>query len=336
MAHNLFENDSLVLSQEKAWHGLGIILPDAPSLKEAMEAANLGWTVEQRRLVTSYAGEQIEVPAQLANIRSDTSEILGIVGETYKVFQNQEVADFIERVCKSSGVKVESAGSLRNGRDVFFCVKNDSFALAKGADEVETFSLFRTTHDGSASFRVLGTSVRVVCANTLNFALNGASADKGVAIRHTKNMLSRVEEAQEVLGVVAESGKQFQKQAEYLATSQWKKADVQAFFLAAYEKGNGRVPNDPKTEKENRAYRRAQGVIGSWVANMDNARQNIPGIEGTAWAAFNSITEWADHSRTIRVSDTAISQSDARMHSNIFGSAAAFKQDALQVALAAC
>lgn len=333
MSHNIFNNDEIVLAETRAWHGLGVILPEAPTLREAIEHANLGWTVEQRKLTTNFGGEQIVIPDQVANIRSDTHEVLGIVGDRYEVFQNHEVADFIEGVCKSAKVEVESAGSLRNGRDVFFCIRNDSFDAGGADDEVQTYTLFRTTHDGSASFRALGTSVRVVCANTLNYALTRAGAQQGVSIRHTKNLRNQIEEAQDVLFGVQKAAKVFREKVDFLAGRQWTKAETQAFFLQVYEKANGKIPTKPNGKQQERSFRRAQGIITQWVENLENSRNAIDGIRGTAWSAFNAVTEWADHSRTVRRKDDSVSVRDTRVHSNIFGSSSSFKLDAIDTAL---
>ena len=96
------------------------------------------------------------------------------------------------------------------------------------------------------------------------------------------------------------------------------------------------MPQKPKTDSEQRSFRRAAGIVGSWIENLGNERQAISGIENTAWAALNAVTEWADHDRTIRRGDASVSVQDARLHSNILGSSAVFKTDALEIALELC
>ena len=44
-------------------------------------AAGLDWTVEQHRLEAVVAAERVPVPRQVANVRSDTRAVLGVVGE---------------------------------------------------------------------------------------------------------------------------------------------------------------------------------------------------------------------------------------------------------------
>src|ERR1700682_2168698 len=60
---------------------------------EAMiAAADLGWKVEQHPLeaVVSHGGEalRLAVPKHVANIRSDTRAVVGVVGDSYEPLQN--------------------------------------------------------------------------------------------------------------------------------------------------------------------------------------------------------------------------------------------------------
>ena len=57
MAHNLNYNKqtaqhSFFSVKEKAWHGLGKIVQDYPSSREALQFAGLDYTVEKRPLFT--------------------------------------------------------------------------------------------------------------------------------------------------------------------------------------------------------------------------------------------------------------------------------------------
>jgi len=57
MAHNIYLNEqtgkhSFLSVKEKAWHGLGQIVQDYPTSKEAVKFAGLDYTVEKRKLFT--------------------------------------------------------------------------------------------------------------------------------------------------------------------------------------------------------------------------------------------------------------------------------------------
>jgi hypothetical protein len=59
-------------------------------------------------------------------------------------------------------------------------------------DTILPYVLLANSHDGSLALRVVPTSVRVVCQNTLNLAL-GRAGSTGVAIRHLDSLEDRVQ-----------------------------------------------------------------------------------------------------------------------------------------------
>jgi len=111
MAHNLNYNEdiqkhSFMSVKEKAWHGLGTIINDYPTSAEAIKYAQLDYTVEKRPLFTydteNNTGDpdtdiiipEIEVPDFYATIRTDTEQVLGVVGKDYQVVQNVTLLNF--------------------------------------------------------------------------------------------------------------------------------------------------------------------------------------------------------------------------------------------------
>ena len=83
MAHEITNTDNVVLSKVAAWHGLGTVVEEAPSIAGALMLAGLDWRVEQHDLTTTR-GKMIET--HTANVRSDTDDVLGIVGTGYTIF----------------------------------------------------------------------------------------------------------------------------------------------------------------------------------------------------------------------------------------------------------
>ena len=55
------------------------------------------------------------------------------------------------------------------------------------------------SHDGSSGIKVAMTPIRVVCQNTLNLALD--SAKRIWTTKHTENVMFRVHEVEETLGL---------------------------------------------------------------------------------------------------------------------------------------
>ncbi|RYG32515.1 MAG: alpha/beta hydrolase, partial [Chitinophagaceae bacterium] len=121
MAHNIYHNpitgkNSFFSVKEKAWHGLGQIIQDYPTSNEAILHAGLNYTVEKRPLFTTDNDNQllfknpdaddyfddfvpsVLVPDYFANVRTDTEEVLGVVGKDYQIVQNIDAFSFFDEI----------------------------------------------------------------------------------------------------------------------------------------------------------------------------------------------------------------------------------------------
>jgi phage/plasmid-like protein (TIGR03299 family) len=329
VAHQIESNDGMVLVGERAWHGLGLVLDEQDlTAADATTKANIGWRVVQCPLVAkgvgALDGESYDVPSNVANIRADDGTILGVVGDGYHVLQNSDVAEVIDGLA----LNIETAGSLRGGRDVFYLARLDRFGLGRGgADEVVNYALFANSHDGSRCFRLLPTTVRVVCANTLGMALRTGRRD-GIVIRHSASLPDRLKYAERSLAFAQYEARHFREVAQKLVARMLSDKERQAYFLAVYEKAYGKP--DPKDERK---HARSVAILERWSALHESPKQRIGGIQGSAWAALNAVTEWADHERTVRTGETIKGESEARVYSNWLGTAAEFKLDARDLAM---
>ena len=184
--------ESMFYTRTAPWHGLGVRVEEVLGSKEALIQAGLDWKVEQTDV---YAASGERISGYKANIRDIDRSVLGIVGDRYKIVQNEEAFAFTDGLL-GEGVKYETAGSLAGGKIVWMLAKLPEKYIISG-DAIEPYLVFCNSHDGSGAIRVAMTPVRVVCQNTLNLALKGAS--RVWSARHTGNVMSRMDEARETL-----------------------------------------------------------------------------------------------------------------------------------------
>ena len=170
--------ESMFYTRKAPWHGLGVRVEEVLGSKEALIQAGLDWKVEQTDV---YAASGERIPGYKANIRDIDRSVLGIVGDRYKIVQNEEAFAFTDGLL-GEGVKYETAGSLAGGKIVWMLAKLPEKYIISG-DAIEPYLVFCNSHDGSGAIRVAMTPVRVVCQNTLNLALKGAS--RVWSARHT-------------------------------------------------------------------------------------------------------------------------------------------------------
>ena len=335
MPHEIMRHDGLVLNRVPAWHGLGLVMGEAPTPEEALEAANLNWRVGQYKLrgfgTGECDGDEIEIPSDVANVRLGNPKLLlGVVGKGYVPFQNQALMELCNAFADEGLTpKIESAGSLRNGRVVFFLAQTGSFYVGSKNDEVRQYLLITNSHDGTLSICILPTDIRVVCKNT-----HAAAMSEGLIFqfKHTPNVIARVEEAKPAIHNAIKTAKKMEEMSKALGEKPMTEQEMNEFFLKVYQKSYGAIPSNPKNRSEENRRNRSIKVISKWQANLQ-MELDVREMERSLWTAVNSITEWSDHDRTVRVTENAGNETEQRHFSNLFGSSAQFKAGVFNQAL---
>ena len=204
--------------RERAWHGLGNdqqIFDRPMFVKEALDACNANYEVKLQPVVAlndkiihaMENGEMINadellkllIPNSRATMRTDLEKSLGIVSEGYGIVQNEDAFKFVDMFCsgkfadRDNTPVIETCGVLGNGERVFVTAKfpNPIVIDAKRDDLVNMYVVFTTSHDGTGAVRCMCSPVRVVCNNTLNFAMNHNIGR--IAFRHSSKVMSRLD-----------------------------------------------------------------------------------------------------------------------------------------------
>lgn len=184
--------ETMFSTREKPWHGLGKIVMNSPTSKDALQLAGLDWKVLQEPIYTK-AEECIE--GYRANVRSTDRKVLGVVTNRYKVIQNEEAFAFTDALL-GEGVRYETAGSLNGGKKVWMLAHMPHEFIIMG-ERISPYLVFSNTHDGSGAVKVALTPIRVVCNNTLNLAL--ATAKRSWSMIHTGEIQNKLTEAKDTL-----------------------------------------------------------------------------------------------------------------------------------------
>jgi len=325
MAHEITTTDHLVLHSRPAWHGLGTVVERAPSPQEALRLARLDWTVQLHDLSyqTSTGGQRVDHRAVVRHDADGSTGTLGVVGPEYTPIQNATLAELAEQFNRDGIVRVESAGSLNGGQRVWFLLRGETIEARTG-DETHPYILIANAHDGSAALTASGTTVRVVCSNTLGMALGSS---RKIAFRHTSGIASRVEEIARVSREFVAGRDLRQQQMMALAAKQLTRAEVEDFFMGVYVRTLGlQLPTAAeaaaKGGRVQAARTKAEERIGRW-AQIATLEWDVRGSGRTAWAAMNAITE-------------EMGEREARHEkaAELFGGAAERREAVLQAALA--
>ena len=165
MAHDIDMTGGVAraaFARQPAWHGLGKVVPESMTVEEAIEFAGLEWEVHPEPIFVKDSSDSSgmrQIPDKRAIIRDDTRGCTGIVSDKWTPVQNRALGQFIQSVT-DQGARLESAGSLRSGKRVWFLLDlKRTYEPLKG-DPVHSYLVFGNGHDGLTTVRGLGTDIR--------------------------------------------------------------------------------------------------------------------------------------------------------------------------------
>jgi phage/plasmid-like protein (TIGR03299 family) len=311
----------MMYSGDTPWHGLGTKLYEPATAALAIGKAGLNFGVQLRSLVTA---EGIAVDQRKAVVRTDTNDVLGVVGNSYQPVQNHQCFGFLDAIVAEGELKYHTAGALGKGERIWMLAKlPGEIRINDSEDVTEKFLLLHNSHDGTSSLRVFFTPIRVVCANTLAMA-ETRSRGSGIAIAHKGNLVSKIAEAQEILGFAKRFYDDAEEKINRLASFHPSRQQLEDYFYNLY----------PDADDAGRF--RARNIRRELIRLFEYGRgQEIPQTKLTAWSAFNAVTEFVDHHRQTR-GQSYYDKVSARLKSAWFGSGAKLKTEAWKQALEMC
>jgi phage/plasmid-like protein (TIGR03299 family) len=337
----------------QSWHNLGVSLP--AGIASAVDAGlhfGMFWPIGQYALeAVCPDGTRIPIDTHVANVRekdlqgNDIRHLLGIVGADYSVCQNRELAEFTDALAQSGQVQIETIGSIRGGKRVWFLARGESFKIG-GTDEIVPYVLVSNGHDGTQAIRVTPTTVRVVCSNTLHMVIPNAEDWKmrpetaAITIRHCGSITDKLEQAKKALEYYGSILKRNQELFELMNEKKMAKEQALDVFAGMYANYWEVATADELASKHGKVKRLAENR----AKRMDDARdlfmqrfadeQTKLGTGSTSWAWFNALTGYLQHDVKAR-GENDVDRVSRRMESNLFGLNVNRTHDALASVLAA-
>ena len=322
MAHNLdlsTGKPAMAYVGEEPWHGLGEKLTAEASNETWIKAAGLDWQILREPVLYRYQEKMREVHDRHVLIRSDNGAPLSIVSDSYCIVQPKEVIEFYSDLVAGSAFSLETAGALDDGRKVWGLARSNYSCNIQEKDRIDAFLLLASSCDKSLATTVAFTSVRVVCQNTLNFAMDdvkGKSQSKSLKVAH--NTRFDWAEAKQKLNLIEGAWGAFVEKVALLAAREVKQNEVDKFFENLFLTGK---KDDEKLT--NKAIIEIQNLKSSFVNGQG---QQLPSAKDTAWGLINAVTYYVDHQRKSKT------QSE-RLDSAWFGNGALLKDKAWDAAV---
>lgn len=327
MSHE-FESGFVV--RQQAWHGLANVLPENPSVEDALKHSGLDWDVLERPMKTTVEetvadesgvwtrNTDLEVPDGKVLVRSSDMSVLGYTSKQFNPFQNRDAFGWFQALIDEGLCQLETGGSLQQGRKVWLQARYGDAVEVKDGDALIPYLLLANGHDGKMSLRIQNTPIRVVCWNTMQAA--GAVEDgdteqvvkSGMSISHKGDVVAKAEAARKAivqmntdLGMTVDT---YRKMTGMVVSEDHVRTLAKEVFDADYVKAKALISKF--RERQEWAADDVKEAVAAKIAELESvlntqsrvekkvvqAFHESPGCEGkTAWDAFNAITHHIDH-----------------------------------------
>lgn len=314
MSHQI---ENMFSVREKPWHNLGQILPAYPKSKEELlEAAGLNWSVGELPVeVPLPDGRRLMALDKKAIVRLSDMSLLSIMGNSYTPIQPSQLVDFafslldvtqneFETADGEPPILFETAISMAEGRINTLLARVPKDILVGGADPVEMYLSFVTSHDGSMRFGVHVTPIRVCCRNTLNASLKNNV--QSWSVKHSATALNSIDEARRTLNLSWKYAEEFEKGMNDLLDQEFTKRQFEDMTRKLF----------PKTAKETAPFSKEQYSL---IGLLESSPTIDDGFRYTRYGAFNAVTEYFGWQTRFNESDVPIAEK--RTMNMLFGRA---------------
>jgi hypothetical protein len=156
-----------------------------PRVVELLNQTNLNWNVRSEKVQTESG---LILDGYNALVREDTNVALSVRGEGYYPYQNHELVELLDRVSGLTGLTIHKGGFFGDGQKVFIQLKSNNLRL--GNDRVEGYLTGINSFDGTTSLAFGPSNITISCQNKFFAAFREMQSK----VRHTKNMVMRVDE----------------------------------------------------------------------------------------------------------------------------------------------
>jgi phage/plasmid-like protein (TIGR03299 family) len=316
MAHGLTSSTDMIWSGTTPWHSHGIRMEADATIEAVAAMPQFSWKAEKVQL---HLPDGRPVDGTYAMIRSDSGDVIGrSVGDKYTALQFPTAFGFLEQIVTRKEAVIHTAGLLHNGSKVWILAKMPGEIKVHGEDVIGKFLLISNSHDGTTPVQIAFTPIRVVCQNTLRAAIRGA--ENVHAIRHTKGINQAVQDAAAAMGI---ANSYYEELGEAYRALQRKEMT----FTESVEYINTVFESEAANAEKGSS--RAKNILDGVYSLLETGMgMDIPGVRGTAWAAYNAVTEYTDHHKNYRTTDSQLE------NAAFGGLGVKIKQRALDLALA--
>ncbi len=222
MSHNLdfsTGKPAMAYTGQQPYHRLGEQLQPNQPIDDWVKAAGLDWEIQMLPVRYLMDDRELLMPGRFVLARSDTHQALSVVSDDYMPVQPRKVLEFYRDLVARRHYTLETAGALDGGRKVWALAKTGLVADVgrNPADKLGAYVLLATSCDKSLATTVTFTSVRVVCQNFLDFAIEDSKSQRRRSIKVNHSQRFNIDEVHAELGLIDASWDRFKEKLDPMA-----------------------------------------------------------------------------------------------------------------------
>jgi len=266
-------------------------------LKTIFFKSNVLNDVETKPTFTKHNDITYECPNSKAIFSKRLNKVISTVSKTYELVKHDLIMDAIEP--NLNFLDLEHIITLNNTARVFIvcAIKNNDMEVSQG-DSIRRRMIFVNSMDGSYSFKVIQSDVRLWCYNQMGSIQNSKNK---MVFKHQSGVVKKLERLGEFLSYqrddLANSIEEFQA----MQNQPCSRDMLKDLFLHSFQdKLVGQVTDKETKEKRNKKFSDIEKEWSVISKNFDVERNNK---QGNLYNAYNAITEYETHSESSRKSD---------------------------------
>ena len=302
-----YNNQVVAKMNKQAWVQAGTAV-NAGSASEAARQAGLDWNVrlaDMEAIVSSPVSEfetvtdHYPVPKRQAVLKlgkDNTNEVIGVVGDKYKIVQNMEVFSALDTLVDSGDARYTAAGEYNNGANIWMVMELPT-GIQVANDPHAAFLLVQSSHDGSCAVRIRPIIERLYCSNQINRIIKGKHKNAYTYVmKHTTNSKLSVNDIRNITQLTYDSIQQYETVASTLLQRKVDERQVRNIFKSVWALPSEieQTPDHLLSQGQRRQRTIAlNGRESAWTIYSQSPTQE--NIRGTAFGVWQAVIEHADH-----------------------------------------
>nr|BAR38723.1 phage/plasmid-like protein TIGR03299 (TIGR03299) [uncultured Mediterranean phage uvMED] len=249
-------------------------------------------------IFTNYNEQRIECPNNKAILNTRTGKTISVVSNSYEMVKNDMIMKAIEP--NLNFLDIEHVISMNNTARCFVtcAIKNNDLEVSEG-DSIRRRLIFVNSFDGSYSFKVIQSDVRLWCFNQMGSIQNTKNK---MVFRHQKGINNYLKNLGEFISYQRDDLSNSIEEFKEMKNTKCSSEMLKELFLHSFEdKLRGQIIDKETKQKRNKKFSDIENEFKE-IKNFyyKEANNNEPNL----YNAFNAITEYETHVESNRKDKT--------------------------------